>query len=59
MILYQSEQEVENYLDSLPRETIEELYEARHGYSTMFKNKLEQEWASRNNFYILENVTAT
>ena len=53
MILYQSEQDIENYLDSLPRETIEELFEHRETYSSLFKAKLEQEWASRNNFYVL------
>jgi len=56
MILYQSEQDIENYLDGLPRETIEELFEHRETYSSLFKAKLEQEWASRNNFYVLSTV---
>lgn len=56
---YQSEQEIENYLDGLPREILAELYECRDGYSTLFKTKLEQEWLSRQNFETGQVTTAS
>ena len=59
MRLYQSEQEIENYLDGLPREILAELYECRDGYSTLFKTKLEQEWLSRQNFETGQATTAS